>query len=496
MSLNNSKNIFVIGAGFSGLAASACLAKQGHRVTVLEKNEMAGGRAKLFKSDGFVFDMGPSWYWMPDVFEKYFQLFGKSTSDFYNLKRLNPSYRVFFGEDDFMDIPASEEGLYDLFESHEKGSSKYLKKFLDEAKFKYEVGVNDLVYRPGRSITEFLDWRLLLGVLKLDVFNSFHQYIRKYFKNPKLLQLLEFPVLFLGAKPQDTPALYSLMNYADMSLGTWYPMGGMHKIVEGMQKLAENEGVIFLFNHNVTGIEVENNLAKRITTNQGTFNSDIIVGSADYNHVEQALLPASSRVYSDDYWQKRVMAPSSLIFYLGISKKLKNLLHHNLFFDQDFGKHAIEIYDHPQWPTNPLFYVSCPSLTDNSVAPEGHENLFILIPVAPGLADTDEIKEKYYHLVMDRLEKLTKQSIKDAVIYKRAYAHKDFIADYNAFKGNAYGLANTLMQTAILKPSLKSKKLNNFYYTGQLTVPGPGVPPSIISGQVVAKEISKDLKFL
>lgn len=496
MAGDRSKNIVVIGAGFSGLASSACLALSGHNVTVVEKHEMAGGRARIFQKDGFTFDMGPSWYWMPDVFEKYFNLFGKSASDFYQLKRLDPSYRVYFGESDYLDIPSTEQGLYELFENEEKGSSNFLKKFLTEAKYKYEVGVNDLVYRPGRSITEFFDLRLLLGVLKLDVFNSFHVYIRKYFKSPKLLQLLEFPVLFLGAKPQDTPALYSLMNYADMVLGTWYPMGGMHKIVEGMQKIAQDQGVKFEFNQNVTSIDVENKIANNVRTDKGNFKADIVVGSADYNHVEQVLLPKGSRVYSDDYWQKRVMAPSSLIFYLGISKKLKNLLHHNLFFDQDFGKHAVEIYDNPQWPTNPLFYVSCPSVTDDTLAPEGYENIFILIPVAPGLQDTDEIKEKYYHLVMDRLEKLTKQEIKESVIYKRAYAHKDFISDYNAFKGNAYGLANTLLQTAILKPALKSKKINNFYYTGQLTVPGPGVPPSIISGQVVAKEINKDLKFL
>jgi phytoene desaturase len=303
---------------------------------------------------------------------------------------------------------------------------------------------------------------------------------------------MEFPVLFLGALPQNTPALYSLMNYADMALGTWYPMGGMFKIVEGMAALAQAEGVDIRYNQEVQSFTT--NQAQRIeqvVTATDTFEADVVVASADYHHVEQQLLPTSQRSYSAAYWQKRVMAPSSLIFYLGINKRLQKLQHHNLFFDEDFEPHAREIYETPRWPTNPLFYVSAPSQTDATVAPAGCENLFILIPVAPDLEDTPAIREKYYDLVLQRLEKLTGQSIREHVIFKRSYAHQDFITDYHAFKGNAYGLANTLWQTALLKPSLKSKKVKNLYYTGQLTVPGPGVPPSLISGQVVAHEVQQ-----
>jgi len=489
------KTALVIGSGFAGLSAAACLAKAGFKTRVLEKNNQAGGRARQFKAEGFTFDMGPSWYWMPDVFEKYFALFGKKVSDYYQLKRLDPSYRVYFSKSEQYDLPASMDELYALFEEHEPGSSKHLKSFLDEAAYKYEVGINDLVYKPSRSLTEFIDARLLYGLVKMDVFNSISSQIRSKFKNKHLVDILEFPVLFLGAKPEKTPALYSLMNYADMALGTWYPANGMHEIVKAMVTVAEEQGVEFLFNQEVTGVELKGNRIDKVLTTTDEFEADVVIGGADYHHIDQQILPPSHRAYSASYWDSRVMAPSSLIFYLGIDKKLQHLLHHNLFFDADFGLHADEIYENPKWPTNPLFYVSAPSQTDTSVAPDGCENIFILIPVAPGIDGDDEAtRMHYYNKVMDRLEAITEQNIRDHVIYNRSYAHADFESDYHAFKGNAYGLANTLKQTAILKPALKSKKVKNLYYTGQLTVPGPGVPPSIISGQVVAKEIEKDLK--
>ncbi|MFQ3575076.1 MAG: phytoene desaturase family protein [Cytophagales bacterium] len=489
------KKVSVIGSGFSGLSASSYLAKKGYEVTLFEKHDQCGGRARVFENNGFVFDMGPSWYWMPDVFEKFYNDFGYTTSELYELKRLDPSYRIYFNETEFWDVPAELEKLYDLFESVEKGSAKNLKKFLEESKYKYEVGVKDLVYRPSRSIFEFFDIRLMTGVLKLDVFNSMSNYVRKLFKDPRIIQLLEFPVLFLGAKPQNIPALYSLMNYADIELGTWYPMGGMNKIVQSMERIAKEQGVSIIKSTSIKKVVVDGYKANGLLHDNGLHKCDIVVSSSDYHFTDTVLLPEGFRNYSDDYWQKRVMAPSCLIYYLGVSKKLQNLKHHNLFFDKDFDVHAKEIYENLSWPTNPLFYVSCPSVTDSTVAPDRKENLFILIPVAPGLKDNPDVLEKYFNLVMDRLEKITKQDIRPFIEYRRNFAHNDFVKDYNAFKGNAYGLANTLKQTAILKPSLKSKHLDNFYFTGQLTVPGPGVPPSIISGEVVANEIFKEHKL-
>jgi len=487
------KKIGVIGSGFAGLSAACHLAKAGNKVIVLEKNSTPGGRARQLKMSGFTFDMGPSWYWMPDVFERFFEHFQKTPSDYYELQRLDPSYRVRFAEES-IDLPASMAEMEALFEKIEPGSSLALRKFLKQAAFKYEVGINDLVYKPSRSLMEFADRRLLTGLLKMDVLTSMSKHIRKFFKNEKLIQLMEFPVLFLGSTPENTPALYSLMNYADIQLGTWYPKGGMYKVVEGMVTLAESLGVKFHYDEAVTSVNIAGKNITHLVTSKGSHAVDIVVGGADYHHLDQHILPEGYRNYSPNYWDTRTMAPSSLLFYIGVDQPLPNMKHHVLFFDEDFKQHAHEIYNDPKWPSKPLLYTSVTSKTDDTVAPAGHENLVILIPVAPNLEDTEAIREKYFQLAMDRLEAFTGTNIRDHIVVKKSYAHNDFVADYHSYKGNAYGLANTLLQTAILKPAMKSKKLTNLYFTGQLTVPGPGVPPSIISGEVVAREIAKDFK--
>ena len=494
------KNIVVIGSGFAGLSTACFLAKAGFAVTVVEKQATPGGRARQLIQDGFMFDIGPSWYWMPDVFERFFNEFQKKVSDYYSLDRLDPSYRIYW-QDGEMNVPANYNELKNLFESIEQGSGVQLDKFLAEANYKYQVGINKLVHKPGQSITEFLDWDVIKGVFKLDVFTNMKKHVGKYFKNPKLQQLMEFPVLFLGALPQNTPALYSLMNYADIKLGTWYPQGGMYKIVEGMYSLANELGVKFEFNSDVQQIDVVDGKAKSITYNQTnqqlpiTVSADVVISAADYNFTETKLLPEKSRTYSNEYWNKRTMAPSCLLYYIGVNKKLKNILHHTLFFDTDFGLHGKEIYDSPAWPTDPLFYVSATSVTDKTTAPIGSENLFFLIPVASGLqGDTEELRDKYFDKIVKRFEEKIGEKIIDNIVYKKSYSVSNFVHEYYSFRGNAYGLANTLMQTAVLKPSCKSKKVINLFYTGQLTVPGPGVPPSLISGEVVAKEVIKYLK--
>ena len=468
------------------------MAKAGWEVTVLEKQSTPGGRARQLKAEGFTFDMGPSWYWMPDVFERYFACFGKEVTDYYELERLDPSYRIYW-KDGITDIPADYDELKKLFENIEPGSGEKLDAFLKEAAYKYEVGINKLVYKPGQSVMEFLDWDTIKGVFKLDVFTSMEKHIRKYFKHPKLRQLMEFPVLFLGALPKDTPALYSLMNYADIKLGTWYPKKGMYAVVDGMYRLAKELGVKFIFEQDVTAINVYNNQAKQVVAN-GTvvYDADVVVGSADYHFVETKLLPENCRTYSDKYWDKRLMAPSCLLYYVGLDKKLEGIPHHSLFFDADFDVHGSEIYTTRQWPADPLFYLSVSSVTDETVAPAGCENMVFLIPVAAGLsADTEELRERYFEKILARFEKRTGQSINNNIIYKKNYSISNFTDDYNSFKGNAYGLANTLMQTAVLRPSCRSIKIKNLFYSGQLTVPGPGVPPSLISGEVVAKEVTK-----
>jgi len=497
---STSKKVIVIGAGFAGLSAASFLAKMGWEVTVIEKHDLPGGRARKFKAEGFTFDMGPSWYWMPDIFERYFNAFGKKVSDYYALKRLDPSYRVYF-EKEGWDIPANYKELQNLLESVEPGAAKALDAFMAEAKFKYDVGVGKLVHNPGLSLSEFLDMDLVKGVFKLDVFQSMKKHVAKFFKHPSIQSLMEFPVLFLGALPEKTPALYSLMNYADIKGGTWYPEFGMYSIVQGMHDLAISLGVQFNLGEEVTSIQVQSGKAvavhtlKTATGEKQQYTMDVIIGAGDYHHIETKLLAPAYQSYTAAYWDSRVMAPSSLLFYVGLNKKLEGVLHHQLFFDTDFGLHGQEIYSDPKWPTRPLFYASVPSVTDPTVAPEGCENLFLLIPIAAGLeGDNEETRDQYFEMIIQRFEERIGQSIRSAIVYKRSYAVKEFKEDYHSFRGNAYGLANTLLQTANLKPSCKSKKVNNLYYTGQLTVPGPGVPPSLISGEVVAKLVDQKHK--
>lgn len=479
----------VIGAGFAGLSAATCLAHHGWKVTILEKNNQAGGRARRLSRQGFHFDMGPSWYWMPDVFERYFRRFGKRVEDYYTLQRLDPSYRVVFGKEEQVDIPARMEDFKALCESYEPGSSRRLEQFLQEAAYKYEVGVGKLVYKPSLSIREFIDPKLLVDMLRMQALQSFHKHVRKFFKHPKLIELMEFPILFLGATPKNTPALYSLMNYADVALGTWYPMGGMYSVVEGMLRLAQEQGVEVVYGAEVEKIDVQAGKAHSVHTAAQSYAADVVIAGADYHHVEAALLEPAYRQYSEAYWQKRTMAPSALLYYLGVSKKIKNLRHHVLFFDEDFEQHAHDIYTQPQWPREPLFYLSASSITDPQAAPAGKENLVLLIPIAAGLNDTPAIRARYFEQIMKRLEYYTGENIRPFIEVHESYAGSDFIRDYHAFKGNAYGLANTLKQTAIFRPRIKSKKVSNLYFTGQLTVPGPGVPPALISGQVVADYI-------
>ncbi|MGX5689920.1 phytoene desaturase family protein [Arcticibacter tournemirensis] len=488
-----SSKIAIIGSGFAGLAAAALLAAEGHDVTIYEKNEQPGGRARVWQKDGFRFDMGPSWYWMPDVFENFFNLFKHKTSDFYELKRIDPSYRIYWNKNDYNDIPAGIPQLKEMFEQLEPGSAANLDIFLKQAGYKYSTGMGDFVFRPSHSVKEYMDIRLLTASFKLQMFSSIRAHVKKYFNNPRIVKLLEFPVLFLGGTAKNTPALYSMMNYADLALGTWYPMGGMNEIVKAMVAVAEEQGVRIKLNSEVKEIKVINNKASSVVTETESFDVDMVISNADYEHTDQTLLETKYQNYSAAYWDKRVLSPSSLLFFIGTNKKVEGIQHHNLFFDEDFEKHSEEIYEEPAWPQKPLFYVCCPSKTDPDVAPPGAENLFFLIPVASGLTDTPEIRERYFNMIMERFKTITGHDIRPSIVVNRSYAINDFIEDYHSFKGNAYGLANTLLQTAFLKPKLRSKKVENLLYTGQLTVPGPGVPPAIISGQVAAREAIKYL---
>lgn len=485
------KTISIIGSGFSALAAACYLAKDGCQVTIFEKNKSIGGRARQLKKDGFTFDIGPTWYWMPDVFERFFADFGKKPSDYYRLEKLNPAYSVYFGVNDFITIEDTLDKICEVFELEEPGSSVKLKKFIANAQDNYDVAIKDLVYRPGVSPFELVTPVTLKKVNQF--FSTIKKDVRKAFINDRLAKILEFPVLFLGAKPDNTPSFYSFMNYADFGIGTFHPKGGMYEVILAMESLAKDLGVSILTENPVDKIIVNNKKAEGIISNGKTYYSDVVLSGADYHHSE-TLLDANDRQYSETFWEKKVFAPSSLLYYVGFDKKLRNVNHHTLFFDVDFDVHAKAIYDQPEWPVQPLFYASFPSITDKNSAPEGKEAGIFLIPLAPGLKDTEELRAIYFNKIISRLEHLTSQSVKNNIIFKESFCVNNFVEDYNSYKGNAYGMANTLLQTAFLRPKLKSKKVKNLYFTGQLTVPGPGVPPSLISGKLVAELIKKHHK--
>ncbi|MGY5354291.1 phytoene desaturase family protein [Wenyingzhuangia sp. IMCC45467] len=483
------KKVIIIGAGFSSLSASCYLAKAGYNVTILEKNNHIGGRAQQLHKNGFVFDMGPTFYWMPDVFDKFFNDFGKQTSDYYQITQLDPGYKVYADVMSSMNIAANFNTIVNTFEEKEKGSGDKLKKFIADAEENYNLAIKDLVYQPGENIFEIITPKTALKVGAF--FSNIKSQVAKYIKHPELKQILEFPVLFLGAKPETTPGFYNFMNYADLKLGTWHPKKGMHQVAVGMANLAKELGVKIICEENITNINLEKNKVNTVTTTSNEYNCDILLSGADY-HFTETLLPKKYRQYSEEYWNKKTFAPSALLFYVGFNKKLANVSHHTLFFDTDFNQHAKSIYNTLTWPEKPLFYASFPSITDDYFAPEGKESGTFLIPIAPGIEDTPAIREKYFNIIIKRLEKITNQNIIDFVSFKESYCINDFKEQFNSYKGNAYGLANTLLQTHILRPKLKSKKISNLYFTGQLTVPGPGVPPAIISGEIVSELIKKN----
>ena len=471
------------------MAAAALLAKDGFEVTVLEKNDQPGGRAIVWNQKGFVFDMGPSWYLMPDVFEKFFAEFGKKPEDYYKLLRLNPAYRVFFDKDEIVDISPDFEQNSQLFERYQPGGREQFKKYLTAAQYQYQIAMNEFIYKEYRHLWDFFSLRLLSKGSKLHIFTSLDKYAQRYITDPKLRKILEYTMVFLGGTPFDTPALYSLMSHVDFNLGVWYPDGGFGALARAFQRLASEQGVTFKFESEVEKILVSGNKVTGVKTSKGNMSADVVIANADYHHVETNLLDQQNQTYTQQYWEKRAIAPSALLMYLGVEGKIKSFAHHNLYFASQWQDHFNTIFHEPKWPEDPSYYVSCPSKTDPSVAPKEDENLFVLVPVAAGLQDTEKTREKYFTKVMDHLESLTGENIKDRLVVKRLFAHNDFTNQYHAYKGTALGLAHTLGQTAIFRCSHQSKKVKGLYYTGHYTHPGIGVPMVVISSQIIAQQL-------
>jgi phytoene desaturase len=487
-----SQSAVVVGAGFSGLSAASLLLKQGYSVTVLEKNDSCGGRAREWKTKGYTFDMGPSWYLMPEVFDDFFNGVGKKREDYFTLKRLSTYYKVFFEDADPVEVHDDLEETKRLFDSFEPLGGKRLSQYLDQAKFKYEVAMQDFLYKEYRSIFQFFNRRLITEGLKLHIFKGLDAYVEGYFKDRRAKQLLEYAMVFLGTSPTDAPALYSLMSHVDMNLGVYYPQGGLAGAADGFRRLAEELGARILTGKEVSGYEFSSTgKITGVRCGDESYPADLVVNSADYHHADAQLLPEKRRRYSPGYWKRRVVAPSMFIIYLGIKRRLKGFAHHNLYFAKDWNIHFDTIFKKPAWPENPCFYLSCNSKTDPSSAPEGSENVFILVPVAAGMADSDEVRESYAETVLKHIEKVSGEDLHSDVEVKRIYSHRDFSGDYNAYRGTALGLSHTLFQTAVFRPSHRSRKIPNLFYTGQFTHPGVGVPMTLISSRVVAEEIEK-----
>lgn len=485
--------ITIVGAGFGGLSAAALMAKEGFEVNVLEKNEQSGGRASVYSEKGYNFDMGPSWYLMSDVYEKFFKEFGKKPEDFFKLERLNPSYRIFFDNEKVMDVSADLKNNYELFDSLEENGGEKLKKYLASSKELYDFSINEMLYKDYNSVLDFFNGKLLFKGYKLNIWENLQHYVNKQFESDEARKILEYAIGFLGGSPKNTPSFYHLMSHVDLTMGVWYPQGGIRKVVESLHQLAESYGADFHFNEPVEKLEVKNGNIKKVITNKGSYEPDIVLMNADYAHSELDLLNTKSQTYNQKYWEKRVMAPSAMVAYLGVDYTVDKLAHHNLFLDKDWEHGFDSIFDPKKatWPENPSYYVNVPSRTDKSAAPPGSDTLFILIPLAPGLKDTPELRERFYNKIMDDLESKLEENIRNHIVVKRIFALNDFKDRYNAYKGTALGLSHTLRQSALWRPSHRSKKVKNLYYSGQYTHPGIGVPMTLISSQIVTEEIKK-----
>lgn len=486
------KQALVIGGGFAGMASAAKLSKQGMEVTLLERHDRLGGRGRSWEKNGYTFDMGPSWYLMPEVFEQFFEDLGKNREEYYSLKKLAPYYRVFFEGEGTVDIGPDRDGINKVFDDLEENGSEKLKKYLGKASYKYKVAIEEFLYREYRSIFQFINPRLVLQGSRLGVFGDLHSHVKKYFTDHRAQKILEYAMVFLGNSPSNAPALYSIMSHVDLVQGVYFPHGGMNKMVEGMHSLLEDLGVKIKLNTDVTGITYSNGMATGVETNTGNLPADVVLATGDYYQIEQKLLDQKVRNYSPKYWNKAVVAPSMFIMYLGVSKKLTGLKHHNLFFAKEWNNHFDEIFKHPEWPDNPSYYVSVTSDDDDSMSPEGKENVFVLVPVAPGLSADEQFRKQYGDKIIRHLENLCGEKFRDSIEVQRYYSGEEFTEDYGALKGTALGLAHTLGQTAVFRPSMRNKHLKNMFYAGQYTHPGVGVPMTLIAADIVSKAIGKE----
>lgn len=488
------KKIIIIGAGFGGLSAGALLAKDGHEVHVFEKNEQAGGRASVLEEDGFRFDMGPSWYMMPDVFEKFFAEFGKKSSDYYALSALKPQYRVYWSDGTKIDISGNIEKDKKMLEKFEPGFSAQFDKYLQESQQKYEIAINSVLYKNMDSPLDLMSLEMAKNGRHMGIFSPMHKYISRFFKHPKIQQLLEYNLVFLGCSPHNAPSLFSLMTHVDFNLGVWYPTGGIGKVVEAFEKIGKEHGVQFHYNKPVEKILVDGNKTSGIVVDGKIIEADIVISNGDYWFTENLLSDQTKRTYSQSYWEKKTMTPSAFLLYLGVKGKLPKLEHHTLYFGDSWEGHFKDVFEHKRWPLDPSIYINKTSQNDPTVAPKNHENLMVLVPISAGIEETPLWREQYAKYIISFIEEKMDMKLSDKIVYKKIFSVSDFETRYNSYKGNALGgLAHTFFQSAVWRPSNKSKNLSNLFFAGANTVPGIGVPPAIISGHLVRDRVRKML---
>ncbi|WP_435068451.1 phytoene desaturase family protein [Haloplanus sp. C73] len=485
------RSVVVVGSGFGGLSTACYLADAGADVTVLEKNDQLGGRASRLHADGFRFDMGPSWYLMPDVFEDFFADFGRKPSQYYGLERLDPHYRIFFKDGDRVDLVPDIEQNRDLFESYEPGAGDALDDYLDQAAYTYEVGMEHFVYEDRPRLRDYIDPDVFRYARGLSLLGTMQGHVEDYFDHPKLQQIVQYSLVFLGGAPDNTPALYNLMSHVDFELGVYYPEGGLGGVVDGVVAMAEELGVDFRTNHPVAEIRGQRGGFAVRTHDGREFFPDEVVSNADYAHTEQDLLVPEDRQYDADYWESRTYAPSAFLLYLGVEGDVDALEHHTLVLPTDWDDHFDTIFGDPAWPDDPAYYLCVPSKTDDTVAPEGHSNLFALVPIAAGLDDGPERREAFRDLLLDDIAANTGVDLRDRIVFEKSFCVSDFAERYNSMRGSALGLAHTLRQTSLLRPPHASSAVDGLYFTGSYTTPGIGVPMCLISGRLTAEAMAE-----
>lgn len=487
--------VIIVGSGIGGLATACLLAKRGYEVKVIEKNEMLGGRASVFEAQGYRFDMGPSWYLMPDVFEHFFKLVGENIHDYLKLTKLGPSYRVFF-KDENKSVDCYSDLNKDLstVEQLETGAAAALKKYLKLSEYQYNIAINNFMYKNYDSWWDFINWRSAIEGSKLSVFQPMHKYVRKFFHSEWMQKIMQYQLVFLGSSPYNTPALYNIMSHIDFNMGVFYPQGGIYEIIKALERIGKKLQVQYQLQTSIKEIVVKAGKAIGVIKENGEFEeADIVISNADIQHTETQLVPKEWRSFSEAYWAKKILAPSGFILYLGINGKLPNLVHHNLIFSKDWQTNFDQIFAKPQLPSDPSFYVCVPSKTDSTVAPVGKENVFVLVPIAAGLELTDTDLANYKEKILNTMsETMNIPDLKDRIEYERIFAVQDFKDRYNSFQGSALGLAHTFNQTAIFRPNNVSKKVANLYYVGASTNPGIGMPICLISAELVLKRIIGD----